>query len=107
MSICNTRYDVDRFHLSDTDTEWTNWLVDCITVSIKIISVSGKAEVECGENTIEVVFLTEQVFQGRVYVVGHANEPECQSRDTGRRTTSITIPKDKCSVVTTRSVYNV
>ncbi|CAG9533648.1 unnamed protein product [Cercopithifilaria johnstoni] len=63
----------------------------------------GKAEVECGEDTIEVVFLTESVFQGRVYVVGHSNDGRCVSRDTGRRTTSITVRKDQCGVAITRS----
>ncbi|VDK49623.1 unnamed protein product, partial [Anisakis simplex] len=62
-----------------------------------------QAEVECGEDQIDVVFLTESVFQGRVYVVGHSNEEECVSRDTGRRTTSISIKKDRCGVVITRS----
>uniref|UniRef100_A0A1I8EZE6 ZP domain-containing protein n=2 Tax=Wuchereria bancrofti TaxID=6293 RepID=A0A1I8EZE6_WUCBA len=64
----------------------------------------GKAEVECGENTIEVVFLTESVFQGRIYVVGHSNDERCVSRDTGRQTTSITVRKDQCGVAITRSV---
>uniref|UniRef100_A0A1I7VEH3 ZP domain-containing protein n=1 Tax=Loa loa TaxID=7209 RepID=A0A1I7VEH3_LOALO len=64
----------------------------------------GKAEVECGEDTIEVVFLTESVFQGRIYVVGHSNDGRCVSRDTGRRTTSITVRKDQCGVAITRSV---
>ncbi|KAI6182243.1 ZP domain-containing protein [Aphelenchoides bicaudatus] len=63
----------------------------------------GKAEVECGEENIEIVFLTEDIFQGRVFVVGHANEEGCFSREVGRRTTSITIRKDQCGVVTTRS----
>ncbi|VBB30034.1 unnamed protein product, partial [Acanthocheilonema viteae] len=62
-----------------------------------------KAEVECGEDTIEVVFLTESVFQGRIYVVGHSNDEHCVSRDTGRRTTSITVRKDQCGVAITRS----
>ncbi|VDN50334.1 unnamed protein product [Dracunculus medinensis] len=68
-----------------------------------LIWVQRKAEVECGEDTIDIVFLTESVFQGRVYVVGHSNEDQCVSRDTGRRTTSISIRKDQCGVVTTRS----
>lgn len=59
---------------------------------------------ECGEDTIEVVFLTESVFQGRIYVVGHSNDGRCVSRDTGRRTTSITVRKDQCGVAITRSV---
>ncbi|KAI6208281.1 ZP domain-containing protein [Aphelenchoides besseyi] len=64
----------------------------------------GKVEVECGEDTIEAVFLTEDVFQGRVFVPGFANDTACVSRETGRRTTSITIRKDQCGVTTTRSV---
>ncbi|VDM37223.1 unnamed protein product [Toxocara canis] len=64
---------------------------------------SGKAEVECGEDAIDIVFLTESVFQGRVYVVGHSSEEQCVSRDTGRRTTSISVRKDQCGVVITRS----
>ncbi|KAL6732409.1 hypothetical protein Aduo_003171 [Ancylostoma duodenale] len=63
----------------------------------------GKAEVECGDKTIEVVFLTEAVFEGRVFVIGHANDTRCFSRNIGRRTTSILINKDECGVVTTRS----
>uniref|UniRef100_A0A914UX55 ZP domain-containing protein n=2 Tax=Plectus sambesii TaxID=2011161 RepID=A0A914UX55_9BILA len=63
----------------------------------------GKAEVECGEDTIDVVFLTQEIFEGRVYVVGHANESGCQTRDTGKKTTSITVRKDQCDVKTTRS----
>lgn len=59
---------------------------------------------ECGDDTIEIVFLTESVFQGRIYVVGHSNEEGCVSRDTGRRTTSITVRKDQCGVAITRSV---
>lgn len=59
---------------------------------------------ECGEDTIEVVFLTQEIFEGRVFVVGHVNETECVTRDTGKKTTSITIRKDQCGVVTTRSV---
>ncbi|KAI6229018.1 ZP domain-containing protein [Aphelenchoides fujianensis] len=63
----------------------------------------GKIEVECGEDTIEAVFLTEDVFLGRVFVPGFANDTNCVSRETGRRTTSITIRKDQCGVTTTRS----
>ncbi|CAD5209461.1 unnamed protein product [Bursaphelenchus xylophilus] len=63
----------------------------------------GRAEIECGEDNIEIVFLTEDVFQGRVFVVGHSNETECSSRDIGRKTTSIVIPKNKCGVTITRS----
>lgn len=59
---------------------------------------------ECGEKEIEIVFLTEDIFQGRVFVVGHANETNCVSRETGRRSTSITVNKDECGVVTIRSV---
>lgn len=36
-----------------------------------------------GEDTIEIVFLTEDVFQGRVFVVGHAEEDGCFSREVG------------------------
>ncbi|EYB90175.1 hypothetical protein Y032_0222g2591 [Ancylostoma ceylanicum] len=64
----------------------------------------GKAEVECGDKTIEVVFLTEAIFEGRIFVIGHANDTRCFSRNTGRRTTSILINKDECGVITTRSV---
>uniref|UniRef100_A0A7E4VZ23 ZP domain-containing protein n=1 Tax=Panagrellus redivivus TaxID=6233 RepID=A0A7E4VZ23_PANRE len=63
----------------------------------------GRSEVECGEESIDVVFLTEDVFKGRVFVVGHANETDCVSREVGRRTTSISIRRDRCGVVTTRS----
>uniref|UniRef100_A0A1I7WYD3 ZP domain-containing protein n=1 Tax=Heterorhabditis bacteriophora TaxID=37862 RepID=A0A1I7WYD3_HETBA len=63
----------------------------------------GKAEVECGDETIEVVFLTEAIFEGRIFVIGHANDTRCFSRNTGRRTTSIIINKSECGVVTTRS----
>ncbi|KAH7728323.1 cuticlin 1 precursor [Aphelenchoides avenae] len=45
----------------------------------------------------------EDLFQGRVFVVGHANETDCVSRDVGRKSTSITIRKDSCGVVTIRS----
>ncbi|VDO24029.1 unnamed protein product [Haemonchus placei] len=65
---------------------------------------SGKPEVECGDKTIEVVFLTEALFEGRIFVIGHSNDTNCFSRDVGRLTTSILIDKDKCGVVTTRSV---
>ena len=64
----------------------------------------GRAEVECGEEAIDIVFLTEDVFNGRVFVVGHANESDCVSREVGRRTTSISVRKDRCGVVTIRSV---
>ncbi|KAE9419070.1 hypothetical protein Angca_005110, partial [Angiostrongylus cantonensis] len=64
----------------------------------------GSAEVECGDTTIEVVFLTEDTFKGRIFVIGHANDSRCSSRDTGRRTTSIIINKNECGVITTRSV---
>ncbi|XGW23940.1 hypothetical protein V3C99_005836 [Haemonchus contortus] len=63
----------------------------------------GKPEVECGDKTIEVVFLTEALFEGRIFVIGHSNDTNCFSRDVGRLTTSILIDKDKCGVVTTRS----
>ncbi|KAI1730674.1 cuticlin-1 [Ditylenchus destructor] len=63
----------------------------------------GKAEVECGEENIEVVFLTEEIFQGRVFVVGHANDTNCVSREVGRKSTSIIVRKDQCGVVTIRS----
>ncbi|KIH49870.1 hypothetical protein ANCDUO_20054 [Ancylostoma duodenale] len=43
---------------------------------------------------------------GRVFVIGHANDTRCFSRNIGRRTTSILINKDECGVVTTRSVIN-
>jgi hypothetical protein len=36
-----------------------------------------------GEDAIEIVFLTEDIFQGRVFVVGHANDDGCFSRETG------------------------
>ncbi|KAK5983709.1 ZP domain-containing protein, partial [Trichostrongylus colubriformis] len=62
-----------------------------------------KPEVECGDTTIEVVFLTEALFEGRIFVIGHANDTNCFSRDVGRRSTSILINKEKCGVVTTRS----
>ncbi|VDM61389.1 unnamed protein product [Angiostrongylus costaricensis] len=64
----------------------------------------GSAEVECGDTTIEVVFLTEDTFKGRIFVIGHANDSRCSSRDTGRRTTSIIINKNECGVITTRSI---
>uniref|UniRef100_A0AC35GX70 ZP domain-containing protein n=1 Tax=Panagrolaimus sp. PS1159 TaxID=55785 RepID=A0AC35GX70_9BILA len=63
----------------------------------------GRAEVECGEDSIDIVFLTEDTFQGRVFVVGHANDPDCVTRDVGRRQTSISVKKDRCGVVTVRS----
>uniref|UniRef100_A0A915N673 ZP domain-containing protein n=1 Tax=Meloidogyne javanica TaxID=6303 RepID=A0A915N673_MELJA len=63
----------------------------------------GKAEVECGQEEIEVVFLTEDLFQGRVFVVGHSNETGCSSRDIGKKSTSIIVKKDNCGVVTIRS----
>uniref|UniRef100_A0A0N5A9R2 ZP domain-containing protein n=1 Tax=Syphacia muris TaxID=451379 RepID=A0A0N5A9R2_9BILA len=72
-------------------------------MKVNKVTASGKAEVECGEDTIEVVFLTESVFQGRVFVVGHSNDKRCVSYETGRRTTSISVRKDQCGVVTTRS----
>uniref|UniRef100_A0A0N5D4U6 ZP domain-containing protein n=1 Tax=Thelazia callipaeda TaxID=103827 RepID=A0A0N5D4U6_THECL len=78
-----------------------------IIISVIQENFSGKAEVECGENTIEIVFLTESVFQGRIYVLGHSNDERCVSRDTGRRTTSITVRKDQCGVVVTRSVSSI
>ncbi|KAK6019606.1 hypothetical protein OSTOST_14753 [Ostertagia ostertagi] len=64
----------------------------------------GKPEVECGDTTIEVVFLTEALFEGRIFVIGRANDSNCFSRDVGRRTTSILIDKNKCGVATTRSI---
>uniref|UniRef100_A0A915EKL2 ZP domain-containing protein n=1 Tax=Ditylenchus dipsaci TaxID=166011 RepID=A0A915EKL2_9BILA len=63
----------------------------------------GRAEVECGEESIEVVFLTEDLFQGRVFVVGHANDTNCVSREVGRKSTSITVRRDQCGVATIRS----
>nr|CAD2184272.1 unnamed protein product [Meloidogyne enterolobii] len=63
----------------------------------------GRAEVECGQEEIEVVFLTEDLFQGRVFVVGHSNETGCSSRDIGKKSTSIIVKKDNCGVVTIRS----
>ncbi|VDP08396.1 unnamed protein product, partial [Heligmosomoides polygyrus] len=39
----------------------------------------------------------------RIFVIGHANDTKCFSRNVGRRTTSILINKDECGVVTTRS----
>lgn len=36
-----------------------------------------------GEDAIEIVFITEDIFQGRVFVVGHANEEGCFSREIG------------------------
>ncbi|VDL83186.1 unnamed protein product [Nippostrongylus brasiliensis] len=96
----------------------TQWLLLlCTTAQVaRAIPVPngqlGKAEVECGDTTIEVVFLTEAIFEekcselvplGRIFVIGHANDTKCFSRNTGRRTTSILINKDECGVVTTRS----
>ncbi|CAJ0584462.1 unnamed protein product, partial [Mesorhabditis spiculigera] len=64
----------------------------------------GKAEVECGEDFIEVVFLTDDDFQGRIFVVGHSNESDCVSREKIHpRSPHIIIDKNKCGVVTTRS----
>ncbi|KAK0429218.1 hypothetical protein QR680_011257 [Steinernema hermaphroditum] len=63
----------------------------------------GKAEVECGEDTIDIVFLTEDFFRGRIFVVGHSDDEHCVSREVGRKTTSISVRKDQCGVVTTRS----
>lgn len=48
--------------------------------------------------------MTEDIFQGRVFVVGHANDTRCVSREIGRRSTSITVRKENCGVVTIRSV---
>ncbi|CAJ0944343.1 unnamed protein product, partial [Mesorhabditis belari] len=64
----------------------------------------GKAEVECGEDYIEIVFLTDDDFQGRIFVVGHANETDCVSRDKVHpRSPHIIIDRKKCGVTTTRS----
>ncbi|EFP12423.1 CRE-CUTL-14 protein [Caenorhabditis remanei] len=60
----------------------------------------GNVEVECTDTTIEAVFLTESNFLGRVFVLGHSQDKECVSREIGRRTTSITVPRDKCGVET-------
>ncbi|GMT29138.1 hypothetical protein PFISCL1PPCAC_20435, partial [Pristionchus fissidentatus] len=64
----------------------------------------GNAEVDCQENRIEVVFATEEDFLGRVFVLGHANNPKCFSQERGGRTTSISIPLDECGSVKTRSI---
>ncbi|PAV56488.1 hypothetical protein WR25_00200 [Diploscapter pachys] len=63
-----------------------------------MVKYLGSAEVECSENTIEIVFITEDVFQGRIYAIGHANDSRCVSRDIGKRTTSIIINKNECGV---------
>ncbi|VDN32212.1 unnamed protein product [Cylicostephanus goldi] len=42
-------------------------------------------------------------IEGRIFVIGHANDSRCFSRETGQRTTSILINKDDCGVITTRS----
>ncbi|KJH41970.1 hypothetical protein DICVIV_12054 [Dictyocaulus viviparus] len=81
----------------------------CITIIYEryfdeVTPETRKAEVECGESTIEVIFLTEAIFEGRIFVIGHSNDSRCASRNIGRRTTSIIINKDECGVVTTRSV---
>uniref|UniRef100_A0A1I7T4I3 ZP domain-containing protein n=1 Tax=Caenorhabditis tropicalis TaxID=1561998 RepID=A0A1I7T4I3_9PELO len=62
--------------------------------------ITGNVEVECTDTTIEAVFLTESNFLGRVFVLGHSQDKECVSREIGRRTTSITVPRDKCGVET-------
>jgi len=87
---------------------------ECVFLLVYIISsisaipipngIVGEPEVECGEDTIEVVFLTEDLFNGRVFVVGHANETDCFSRDVGRKTTTISVPKDRCGVTSIRSI---
>ncbi|GMT08515.1 hypothetical protein PENTCL1PPCAC_30689 [Pristionchus entomophagus] len=64
----------------------------------------GNAEVDCQENKIEIVFATEEDFLGRVFVLGHADNPQCRSEERGGRTTSISIPLDECGSVKTRSI---
>uniref|UniRef100_A0A8R1HZE3 ZP domain-containing protein n=1 Tax=Caenorhabditis japonica TaxID=281687 RepID=A0A8R1HZE3_CAEJA len=44
--------------------------------------------------------LHKHSFAGRVFVLGHSQDKDCVSRETGRRTTSITVPRDKCGVET-------
>jgi hypothetical protein len=66
----------------------------------------GGAEVECGEDSLSMLWTTEAPFEGRVFVVNHVNESECVAKNyTGTSTNvAFTVSKDKCGVVTTRSV---
>jgi len=66
-------------------------------------SLIGAPEVECGEDSIIVVWNTEEDFEGKVFAKGFFNDSNCVSREQGRRTTSITIDKNQCGVVTRRS----
>ncbi|CAB3407935.1 unnamed protein product [Caenorhabditis bovis] len=69
----------------------------CIPIPNGIL---GNVEIECTEDTIEAVFLTESPFLGRVFVLGHSHDKDCVSLERGRRTTSITVPRNKCGVET-------
>lgn len=64
----------------------------------------GLPEVECGQDTIEVVFNLNDTFNGKVYVNGFANDSNCLSEERGRRTASLSVPKNGCGVTTLRSV---
>lgn len=63
----------------------------------------GDPEVECGEDSIIVVWNTEQNFEGKIFVKGFFNDSNCVAREQGRKTTSISVNKNQCGVVTRRS----
>lgn len=64
----------------------------------------GLPEIECGQNSIDIVFNLQDNFNGKIYVQGFANDSKCVAQERGRRTTSISIPKDGCGVTSLRSV---
>lgn len=61
-------------------------------------------EIECSQNSIEVIFLTRDIFNGRIFVRGHSRSPGCFSRDIGKRLTSIKINTSMCNVKVAKSV---
>lgn len=74
------------------------------TLGIEIPNgIIGSPEVECGEETIAVIFNTRDDFQGRVFAVGHSEKPECSTTERERRTTSIELDKESCGIVQLRT----
>ena len=43
-------------------------------------SIVGDPLVECGADSIFVAFRTERPFQGRLYVEGESEKPECSKK---------------------------
>lgn len=66
--------------------------------------VQGDPEIECGASAIIVNFNTQNPFEGKIYVKGLSDVPECRSEDRGRQVAGITLPFGACGTSRMRSL---